>query len=332
MEKKSCPKDSNDQNTPKSRTDANHHKNEVPAANEIHQNPFLATTPRKNNNNNSTTTTPSPASRCSNIIVEKPRIQQTESDERISIALDVSGYTISDLHIDVTGRVLTIAGRRQNRIGMEFAFSRRLGLKMDRLNMETLRADLVENVLEVTVEKKKAVSTSYSRVIPISVGDSADNDTSNNIGSVESDKTGSGVVSADQQTGVEATANNNEEEATSATTGSEGDESVSSGHRSSNSVATPVETVSEQDEDDGSDIAPAASPQQQEGASRSSSRVNADDDETTVNLVDSVQQAEASNKHNDNNTADEKKKSDGEKLGADEKEWEDVVDMFGDRH
>jgi HSP20 family molecular chaperone IbpA len=250
-------------------------------------------------------------------IFEKPRIQQTESEEQISIALDVSGYTVDDLQIDMNknGRILTIAGGRRNRIGMNFAFSRRLGLKIGRLDMESLRASLVEGVLEVSVQKKTVQHENSSRIIPISTGDDAiakyTKTVSEDATQCSNDDSSFSALSPNQQ--VEKVVSNDQEEAASVESV---DESASACSSKSDVATTPVETVTEQDDD--SDT--PASPEQ---GSR------ADGDKKKMADHPGSAKAEAST---DNSSSMEERRPDGER-DTEEKEsesWEEVVDMFRD--
>jgi HSP20 family molecular chaperone IbpA len=110
---------------------------------------------------------PKPDSTSDDVVVQRPTIRQDESSTGITMTMDVAGYSINDLEIQLDNRILTISGRRRNRIGTTFVFQRCLGLKLDRLNMETLAADLTEGVLEITVQKKD-IAPPGRRVIPIS--------------------------------------------------------------------------------------------------------------------------------------------------------------------
>ncbi len=77
----------------------------------------------------------------------------------MTLALDVPGFATDAIKISVEddGSVLVVHGERENRIGDIFVVEERFELdEGSTYNLETVQANHVDGVLEITLEKKPA--------------------------------------------------------------------------------------------------------------------------------------------------------------------------------
>jgi hypothetical protein len=102
--------------------------------------------------------------------VEKTPLHRDENSEKTTLSLDVAGFQLDQLCIEIDDHVLTISGERTNRLGDTFVTRRRFALQRGIYDEENVSATLEDGVLEVTIVKKPL---SQSRKIPITVTSSS---------------------------------------------------------------------------------------------------------------------------------------------------------------
>jgi HSP20 family molecular chaperone IbpA len=85
---------------------------------------------------------------------QKTRLHCIETDENVTILLDVSGFDANQLQINLDKHVILVFGKCQNKIGDTFVIRRCFALRKEVADEETLQANLEDGVLEVTVQKK----------------------------------------------------------------------------------------------------------------------------------------------------------------------------------
>merc|ERR1712170_101790 len=100
------------------------------------------------------------------VVVEKSPLHREETDQKATISLDVSGFSIEQLKIEIEKHVLTVSGQRTNKLGDTFVMRRRLALKADVYDEEAVEAHLEHGVLELTVPK---IPIKGARFIPITL-------------------------------------------------------------------------------------------------------------------------------------------------------------------
>merc|ERR1711915_237441 len=100
------------------------------------------------------------------VVVEKSPLHREETDQKATISLDVSGFSIEQLKIEIDNHVLTVSGQRTNKLGDTFVMRRRLALKADVYDEEAVEAQLEHGVLELTVPK---IPIRGARFIPITL-------------------------------------------------------------------------------------------------------------------------------------------------------------------
>jgi len=91
-------------------------------------------------------------------------IDETEND--ITIAMDVHGFGVDDLKISLEDHVLSLSGKRRNRLKDTFFIQKRFVLAESIYDEATIEADLSEGVLEIKIEKKPELQP---RTIPITM-------------------------------------------------------------------------------------------------------------------------------------------------------------------
>jgi hypothetical protein len=102
----------------------------------------------------------------SRFVVEKTPLHRDETSEKTSLALDVAGFQLGQLTIEIDDHVLTISGERTNKLGDTFVTQRRFALQRDIYDEDNVSATLEDGVLEVTIAKKPL---QQRRKIPITV-------------------------------------------------------------------------------------------------------------------------------------------------------------------
>jgi HSP20 family molecular chaperone IbpA len=102
----------------------------------------------------------------SKVVVEKSPLHRHETSEKTTISLDVAGFEPEYLKVEIEDHVLMVAAERTNKLGDTFMTRRRLALKADVYDEDSVHADLEDGVLEITIQKKMV---SKSRHVPINV-------------------------------------------------------------------------------------------------------------------------------------------------------------------
>lgn len=107
----------------------------------------------KNKDENSTTNSTDTTGQW---VWEKTPLHREETSEKATISLDVTGFDEDQLNVefDAEDDILTISGERTNKLGDTFMTRRRLALKADTYDEESINATLQDGVLEVTILKK----------------------------------------------------------------------------------------------------------------------------------------------------------------------------------
>ena len=112
-----------------------------------------------------TTKSSSPRQHQSRTYFQRALVKHTRTEESDTIALDVPGYTAENLTVKLgQDHMLTVTGKRKNRIGDTFVIHHRFDVEESKFDEETLEASLVDGVLEITVQKKPEPK---ARLIPI---------------------------------------------------------------------------------------------------------------------------------------------------------------------
>jgi HSP20 family molecular chaperone IbpA len=88
-----------------------------------------------------------------------------ETDERVIIALDVPGFGADDLKVSLEDHVLSLFGKCRNKISDTFIVHHRFSLNKYAFDGESIKANLSEGVLEISVHKKPETK---AHLIPIS--------------------------------------------------------------------------------------------------------------------------------------------------------------------
>jgi HSP20 family molecular chaperone IbpA len=95
---------------------------------------------------------------------QKVPIHCDETDESVSIALDVSGFGADELKVSLEDHVLSLFGKRRNKVGDTFIVHHRFSLNRSAFDEESIKANLSEGILEISVHKKPEPK---ARLIPI---------------------------------------------------------------------------------------------------------------------------------------------------------------------
>merc|ERR1712125_58536 len=98
------------------------------------------------------------------VVIEKSPLHREETNEKTTISLDVAGFSIEQLKIEMEDHVLSVVGKRTNKLGDTFVTQRRFALKQDIYDEESVKAHLEDGVLDLVVQKKPVVR---ARMIPI---------------------------------------------------------------------------------------------------------------------------------------------------------------------
>jgi len=108
---------------------------------------------------------------CFTRIIEQrtPIHMHKETADAAKMSLDVTGFSPSDISIHIDDCVVSISGRRTNKLGDVFVLDRRFRLDKKTASMDQVTANFEDGILEVTVPKK---SVAGPRKIPIAVSGS----------------------------------------------------------------------------------------------------------------------------------------------------------------
>lgn len=110
-------------------------------------------------NNNSSTR---PGNR---VILEKTPLHRNDNKEFTTLSMDVAGFVLDDIKIELEDHILTVLAERTNKLGDTFVARRRFVLDADVYDEENIAANLEEDgVLELKVTKKPEAKP---RQIPI---------------------------------------------------------------------------------------------------------------------------------------------------------------------
>mmetsp|Transcript_6600 Transcript_6600/g.11386 ORF Transcript_6600/g.11386 Transcript_6600/m.11386 type:complete len:263 (-) Transcript_6600:124-912(-) len=100
----------------------------------------------------------------SRVFMERAPIHVEETPDSATIALDVAGFSAEDIEVRLEDHVVSIFGKRVNRLGDTYVIRRRFRLDKSTVLAENVCARLSENVLELVCPKKPKVGP---RSIPI---------------------------------------------------------------------------------------------------------------------------------------------------------------------
>jgi HSP20 family molecular chaperone IbpA len=103
----------------------------------------------------------------SRIILERNPIHHENTSEAATISLDVAGFTIDDIDIQVEDHIVCISAERKNKLGDVFQVHRRFRLDEKTADEEGICATITDGVLQIVVQKK--TNNAGPRVIPISI-------------------------------------------------------------------------------------------------------------------------------------------------------------------
>lgn len=91
-------------------------------------------------------------------------VHRTETDESLTLSLDISGFDIAHLQVMVKHSELVIRGERQNTLGDTFVMEERTVLDDEQFLEDSVTAHAVDGILNVTIRKNPVRK---SRVISI---------------------------------------------------------------------------------------------------------------------------------------------------------------------
>jgi HSP20 family molecular chaperone IbpA len=124
----------------------------------------------------------------SHTLVERTPIHFEETPEAATIALDVAGYSPDDIEVRLDNFVVSIDGKRVNKLGDTFVIHRRFRVDKTTVIEDEVRASLSDGILEVVVPKK---AKKGARSIPIStqsvIARTADTDSNKKSGDEPTD-------------------------------------------------------------------------------------------------------------------------------------------------
>lgn len=101
------------------------------------------------------------------LITEKSPVHCVEAADHTIISMDVAGFAVHQLNIEIDNQVLTVSGERTNRLGDTFTMSRSFALKANIYDTMNIQANLSGGVLDLTIAKRPELML---RKIPISTG------------------------------------------------------------------------------------------------------------------------------------------------------------------
>jgi len=93
--------------------------------------------------------------RVEHVFVQKSPIHyHEETPKAAKMSLDVTGFSLDNLSIEVEDYVVSISGKRTNKLGDIFSIQRRFRLDKTTADQDSVTATLEDGVLEIIVEKK----------------------------------------------------------------------------------------------------------------------------------------------------------------------------------
>jgi len=121
----------------------------------------------KSTTSTSTTDEKNPSSATSGrFFVEKTPLHRDETSDKTTISLDVAGFDAAHLNVEIDDHVLTMSAERTNKLGDTFFVRRRLALKADIYDEDSVTATFNDGILVVTILKKSVMK---ARKVAISV-------------------------------------------------------------------------------------------------------------------------------------------------------------------
>jgi HSP20 family molecular chaperone IbpA len=90
----------------------------------------------------------------SSTYLQRGPVQRRETEEDFTFAFDLPGFNVDDLQVSVEDHVLSLFGKRQNKIGDTFVVRRSFALGKSGFDEDNIQANLSEGVLEITIPKK----------------------------------------------------------------------------------------------------------------------------------------------------------------------------------
>lgn len=87
-----------------------------------------------------------------------------EENAIVSISLDIPGFSINDLKVEIERGIIHISGVRTNKLGHKFSFGRHFLFKETRFDADHAMANLSDGVLTISLPRKEEPT---SRVVPI---------------------------------------------------------------------------------------------------------------------------------------------------------------------
>ena len=106
-----------------------------------------------------------PKDESSRVVLKRNPIHHEDTSETATVSLDVAGFTIDDIAIQVEDHIVCISAKRKNKLGDVFHVHRRFRLDEKTADEEGICATITDGVLQIVVQKKKNTGP---RVIPIS--------------------------------------------------------------------------------------------------------------------------------------------------------------------
>lgn len=124
-----------------------------------------------------------------------------ETPEVAKMSLDVTGFNSEEISVNVDDFVVSIKGKRSNRLGDVFILDRKFRLDKKTVNLDGVTASFEDGILELSVPKKATIGP---RSIPISISSSAASTTNTSdveeaSNSLEEDNEVADKVEADEQ-------------------------------------------------------------------------------------------------------------------------------------
>lgn len=101
------------------------------------------------------------------IFVEKTPLHRDENTLNTTLAIDVAGFTLDQINVELEDHILTVLAERTNKLGDTFVARRRFALERDVYDEESIAASLEGGVLELVVTKKPELK---ARQIKINTG------------------------------------------------------------------------------------------------------------------------------------------------------------------
>jgi HSP20 family molecular chaperone IbpA len=96
--------------------------------------------------------------------LQRGPVQRRETEEDFTFAFDLPGFNVDDLQVSVHDHVLSLIGKRQNKIGDSFVVRRSFTLGKSGFDEDNIQANLWEGVLEITIPKKPEPKTRFIHI------------------------------------------------------------------------------------------------------------------------------------------------------------------------